>query len=107
MLSADSFGRFSDEDIEKARGANLSMVLRRYHPDMITIDSDGIVKLVDIPYLKIIGSGYKSYLDGSKGNAIDLLVKYLDYTFPDAVRVLIGKGSVYPIRHYHDEDEFY
>ena len=79
----------SDARIRYARMADVSMLLMNEHYDCIKVTGQCIY-LRDYPhvYTKIGYCGYVDYHTNETGNSIDLLTKYLHYSFLDAVRAL-------------------
>ena len=77
------------EEIRKARRADLSaFLLSRHRNDVVVTGQCVYLKAARYVYTKKGYSGFVDYHTNESGNSIDLLVKYLGYSFRDAVTVL-------------------
>ncbi len=84
----------TEEQIKAARVANLYSFLAQYHASDIIIEY-GSIRLISNHSISI-KKGYCGYCDfatGETGNSVDLLVRYLGYSFPDAVLALCENNS--------------
>lgn len=95
--------KFTSKQLSKARRTELYAYVLSHHEEAVKrVGSTLVVK--EQHYVKIRKgySGYIDYLSGERGNSIDFLIKYLGYSFEDAVDALlcikggeaIGKQSV-------------
>ncbi len=75
--------------IRQARAADISRFLVEHHFNDIKVSGASIC-LRDKPYVctKMGYCGYVDYHTNETGNAVDLLVRYLNYSFRDAVQML-------------------
>ena len=84
-----SYNRVGDNQIQKARQANLHGFLLKYHAD--TVEKVDRNRLRNKEYSSLIitrNMGYIYNKTGEKGNAVDYLTRFLGYEFKEAVRAL-------------------
>ena len=78
--------------IQKARKADLSEWMERYHPEAVTTKHGSVVLTAGDTSGHVLSrhgfSGYINFHTGERGNSIDYLMRYLGYTFTDAVKAL-------------------
>ena len=83
--------------VQSARRADLYGFLLKNHPNDITAEGDSVRLLRN--HSVSVRTGYAGYTDfttGETGNGVDLLTRYLDYDFQDAVTDLCGFMGVDP-----------
>lgn len=80
--------------ILQARRADLSEFLLRFHRDAFRVVGNSLVfREHDSLSIKIGYSGYSRFSSQETGNSIDFLVRYLGYSFRDAVAALAGQAE--------------
>ena len=87
------------EQIQSARQADLYVFMLSHHADMV--EKEGTSLKLRNNHSLSIRRGYCGYTDfetGEKGNSIDFLVKWLRYSFKDAVYALNGDTA-----HVHSQ----
>ena len=77
--------------IRAARRADLAAFLLRFHSDAFRIVGNSLVfKEHDSLSIRFGYSGYMRFSNQETGNSVDFLVRYLGYSFRDAVKALDG-----------------
>ena len=78
--------------IRKARKADLTEWMERNHPEAVMTKHGSVVLTAGDTSGHVLSkrgySGYINFHTGERGNSIDYLMRYLGYTFTDAVRAL-------------------
>lgn len=87
---------YTQTDIQTARGADLYTYLIGSHPSEVKKEGSQYLRLKrDHKIVIRRGPGvYYDNNDGSSGNALDFLVRYLGYSFQSAVDALLGGEAV-------------
>lgn len=84
--------------IQIARRADLADYLVTYHPNEVKITGHCVYyRNNDSIYTRFGFCGYTRFSTNETGNAIDFLVRYLKYSFIDAVNALADKGHIIPL----------
>ena len=85
----------TQNDKRTALKTNLSTWLLRHHPGEVKKVSTSIVLIADphisVPYGE--AHGYINFKTGETGNSINYLMRFLGYSYPDAVRALLDAGE--------------
>lgn len=77
------------DQIRAARRADLYDFLRRHHPDDVHVEGNSLrLKADHSVSVKRGYSGFRDFSTGATGNGIDLLVRYLGYSIPQAAEAL-------------------
>lgn len=82
---------FTSKQIANARRKELYHFLLCNHASSIKRCGSTVV-LKDQKYIKVRKgySGFIDYMSGERGNSIDFLMRYMDYTFEEAVIALLN-----------------
>ena len=101
------FNTISREEIRNARCTPLADFLNVNHPGELQQIASGHWQKADNHSVKV-NSGISGYIDwstGDRGNSIDYLIKYLGYSFIDAVKALCETSNVkgMQLSKRHDE----
>lgn len=81
---------YSDADISAARVTDLYGFLLARHPQDVVRKGDSLRLVCNHSVSVRIGyTGYKDFADGSHGNSVDCLTRFLGYSFPDAISALM------------------
>lgn len=100
-----------EDQIRRARRTDLADFLVANHPGEVTITGRCVhLKEYDSVYTRFGYCGYTRFSSMETGNSIDCLVRYLHYSFRDAVNALTSKGHMIPLDvppvHHADENTF-
>lgn len=92
---------FNEEQLRAARRANLFEYLMTWHRDLFKLEGNSLHPKDN--HSLSIKRGYSGYLDfatNEKGNSVDFLTRYLNYSVPEAVNALAGdsKMTEHPVR---------
>lgn len=75
--------------IRRARRANLYAYLNKFHPNEITLEGDSLrLNCNHSVSVRSNWSGYNDFSNGETGNAVECLVRFLDYGFQEAAAAL-------------------
>lgn len=87
----------SDTDKRRARKVPLALFLNTVHPGELQPIARGRYRKATRHAVKVNEgiSGFQDWGSGEKGNSVDYLTEYLEYTFVDAVRVLCAFSDGY------------
>lgn len=87
--------KITKEQIREARLKNLYDFLLKHHPKQFTIEYDSL-RMVGNHSMSIKEGycGFQDWSNGDKGNSIDFLCKYLNYTFENAVTALLSDETI-------------
>lgn len=84
----------NQELIRMARRTDLAAFLLRFHPDSVKVVGNSLVfREHDSLSIRFGYSGYMRFSNQESGNSIDFLVRYLGYSFKDAVTALAGQSE--------------
>ena len=85
----------TDEEIKTARKSDLyNFLIENYEDQFDRITNSLRPKFNHSISIKMGYSGYYDFATGEKGNSIDFLTKYMDYSFSEAVNALNGESVV-------------
>ena len=88
------------ESIRIARRTDLADYLVTNHPTEVVVTGHSVyLKAHSSIYTKFGYCGYTRFSSMETGNSIDCLVRYLNYSFRDAVNELASKGRSIPIKN--------
>ena len=88
------------ESIRIARRTDLANYLVTNHPTEVVVTGHSVyLKAHSSIYTKFGYCGYTRFSSMETGNSIDCLVRYLNYSFRDAVNELASKGRSIPIKN--------
>lgn len=87
-----------EDKIRIARRADLGEFLVTYHPDAVKVTGHCVyLREHDSVYTSFGYCGYTRFSSTETGNSVDFLVRYLKYSFVDAVNILVEFGHTLPV----------
>ena len=97
---------FTTEQIEKAKEIDLLSYLQHHKPEELAFDSRNSYKTVSHDSLKISNGMWYWFSQGVGGKtALEYLIRVRDYSFIEAVEIILGKSKISPPIQYKQKEK--